>query len=84
MFFVENFDFDQYAGTFSKYNIKDKKKTKIVDNINRGFYVADDKYFIMKNYSMTNNTFDLYSYSNEKLKMIEYSVKAMNWANFLN
>lgn len=84
VFFVENFDFDQYAGTFSKYNIKDKKKTKIVDNINRGFYVADDKYFIMKNYSMTNNTFDLYSYSNEKLKMIEYSVKAMNWANFLN
>ena len=83
LYFVEGYDFDLDFGTFSKYNLKNNNKEKIVSDVKNALFVDDNKYFIIKDYSPSNKTFDLYSYNNGNLKAIEYSVKVTNRFNFI-
>ena len=84
IYFIENYNTSSTSGTLVRYDIGNGIKINILEDVYKFLYVNKNQFFILKNYSASADSFDLYSYDNGKLKTIEYSVSGVNELNFLN
>ncbi|MCM1370989.1 MAG: hypothetical protein NC181_03765 [Clostridium sp.] len=67
--------YTNYSNRSGDYNVYNGKANKILEDINSIYYVNDNYMYVLKNYSYSSDTADLYRYRGNKLDLIEYNIE---------
>lgn len=73
LFYYKNFDSKNKNGDFIIYN-PSKNNIETLNDVSDVLYINKNDYFVLKDYSRTDNSYSLFMYSNKKYSPIEYNI----------